>query len=192
MIPDFNHSGVLPPFLPGLNPTIPNANSPYKVSLLEFVQKFCTSKSRYDIISGYLNYRIALKSIGIKEGFQWIDGSFVENIEIHGGRNPSDLDIVTFGTRPEHVSNNSNWKRFFLTNQKLFSPEENKKLFQCDAYYIDLSLPSRALVNNTQYWFGLFSHQRDTFLWKGMLEIPLAESEHLAKQFLSAGAPYDS
>ena len=44
------------------------------------------------------------------------------------------------------------------------------------------------LIDQTKYWFGLFSHQRDTFLWKGMLEIPLTDDTDVAALFGAGGA----
>ena len=187
MIPDFNHSGVLPPFLPGQDPTASHAVAPYKVSLIDFVEKFCTSAKRHEILTGFIEYRITLKQIGIDNGFQWVDGSFVENVENTKGRDPSDLDLITFAHRPTPYINNSDWQNFINANLGLFSPAAVKNSYHCDAYYIDLNLPSVTIVNRTSYWFGLFSHQRDTFLWKGMLEINMQEQEQVAQQFLANG-----
>ncbi|MBU2539120.1 MAG: hypothetical protein KKH22_11850 [Proteobacteria bacterium] len=192
MIPNFNHSGVLPPFLPGHNPTSGHAVAPYKVSLMDFVEKFCTSPARHRILTGFIEYRLALKQIGIDIGFQWIDGSFVENIEATKGKNPSDLDIITFAHRPEKFSDNAAWHAFVTENRDLFSPEALKKSFLCDGYHVDLNLPSVTIVNRTSYWFGLFSHQRETFLWKGLLEINMQEQEVPAQQFLANGGHHAS
>jgi hypothetical protein len=38
---------------------------------------------------------------------------------------------------------------------------------------VDLSQPPTHVVGQTRYWFGLFSHKRSTFQWKGMLEVTL-------------------
>lgn len=190
MIPDFNLSGVLPPFLSGQAPNISHAVSPYRVSLIDFVKKFCTSPIRHKILIGFIDYRISLKHVGINNGFQWIDGSFVENVETTKGRDPRDLDLITFAHRPEPHKTDSNWKNFVTANIGLFSPDNIKQTFHCDGYYIDLNLPSVSIVNNTRYWFGLFSHQRDTYLWKGMLEINMQEQEHVAQQYLTNGGNY--
>ena len=190
MIPDFNHSGVLPPFLPDKNPTLSDAMAPYRVSLMDFVEKFCTSPIRLKILQGFIEYRIALKKVGIYNGFQWIDGSFVEDVENTKRRDPSDLDLITFAHRPSRYKDNSDWRNFITENQRLFSPAAVKSTFCCDAYYIDLDLPSTTIVNRTRYWFGLFSHQRETYLWKGMLEITMQDQEKIAQQFLSNGGNY--
>ncbi|MFQ2125232.1 DUF6932 family protein [Aeromonas jandaei] len=175
MIPQFEESGVLPPFI-GACPTKPANQAPYKVSLEDFVEHFATSKERRDILIGFLKYRHELKCSGIINGFQWLDGSFVENVEKTRGRAPNDLDLVTFAHRPVGC-NLEDWKSFVRVNIGFFSPEMTKASYKCDAYFVDLDLPSKAIISHTKYWFGLFSHQRETSLWKGMLEVDLSYNE---------------
>jgi hypothetical protein len=69
-------------------------------------------------------------------------------------------------------------------NNYLFNPEITKQNYKADAYYIDLSKPPHLIVRDTTYYFGLFSHQRDTFLWKGMLIVPLSSDDDQARQML--------
>jgi hypothetical protein len=64
------------------------------------VQRFAASRERLDILRGLLEYRAALGAIGIVQGFQWLDGSFVEDVEVTKGRPPSDIDVVTLAYRP--------------------------------------------------------------------------------------------
>lgn len=175
LIPAFEQSGVLPPFK-GDSPAEQASQAPYKVSLAEFVTHFATSPERIEILKGFLNYRIALKAIGIDNGFQWVDGSFVEDVEKTRGRPPNDVDLVTFAERPVGFSD-TDWQGFVRTNIALFRPQDLKAKYSCDAYYIDLAMPAKLLVSRTAYWFGLFSHQRETNLWKGMLEIDLSCDE---------------
>ncbi len=177
MIPNFNQSGVLPPFLPDDSPVNPNAVSPYKVPLIEFVKHFNTSKERKKILLGFLNYRAYLKKNGIKDGFQWIDGSFTEHIEDTQKRPPKDIDVVSFIHRPSDFSSYHEWRAFITLNPSLFSQPHIKKQYMCDAYLVDMDLDPKHIIAQTAYWHGLFSHQRDTYLWKGMLQISLADSE---------------
>jgi len=177
MIPKFNESGVLPPFLPGSEPTVAADVAPYRISLSDLVASFGTTPERKRILVGYLNYRVELKSKGIVSGFQWIDGSFTENAELTKGRPPGDIDIITFGVRPAVVSDYDSWVLFVKTNMHLFDPGNAKEAFNCDAYYVDLSIPPKFVVSLTAYWFGLFSHQRETFIWKGLLEISLDDAD---------------
>jgi hypothetical protein len=177
MIPKFSESGVLPPFLPGSDPTVPADVAPYRISLSDLVATFGTTPERKKILVGYLNYRVELKSKGIVAGFQWIDGSFTENAELTRGRPPGDIDILTFAVRPASASDLDSWVLFVNTNLHLFDPGIAKQAFSCDAYYVDLSIPPQFVVSKTAYWFGLFSHQRETFLWKGLLEISLDDTD---------------
>lgn len=177
MIPAFELSGVLPPFI-GDSPTTPANQAPYKVKLAEFVKHFATSDERIEILKGLLKYRIALKSKDIISGFQWIDGSFVENVEMIRGRAPNDVDLVTFAERPIGM-NDSDWRGFSISNRDLFSTANLKTKYKCDAYYVDLAMSPKLLVSQTAYWFGLFSHQRETSLWKGMLQVDLLCDETL-------------
>ena len=122
--------------------------------------------------------------MGITGGFQWLDGSFVENVESNQDRPPNDIDIVTFAGRPNNNIDSGEWKKLVANNSDLFIPEESKETYLCDAYFVDLNTHPIHIVNSTKYWFGLFSHQRDSYLWKGMVEIPLICSDDEAQKIL--------
>jgi len=98
-IPPLGASGVLPPYV-GSSPTIPTAMSPYATSLVEIVQRFSGSPGRVTLLQGYLNYRRALSAVGLADGFQWLSGSFFEDIENLERRDPHDIDVVTFWKLP--------------------------------------------------------------------------------------------
>lgn len=187
MIPDHNHMGVLPPFLLGALPHEMGAMAPYRTSFLDLAKKFSTSEERISILKGLIEYRNALRSIGILSGFQWIDGSFVEDCERVRGRPPKDIDLITFSERPQAFSNIAQWRQFIYSRPDLFNPEDSKVKFFCDAYFVDLAINPIHIVSQTRYWFGLFSHQRDTFLWKGMLEIPITDNDEEVEAFFSQG-----
>ena len=157
--------------------------SPYKVSIADVVRRYATSEDRVRILTGLLDFRADLRAVGFSEGFQWLDGSFVEHIEETRGRAPADVDIVTFAHRlpmpPEE------WKRFVMVDHRyLFDPGETKKRYHCDAYFVDLTKNAFLIVDDTRYWFGLFSHQRVTSLWKGMLSVPLQSDDDAARLLL--------
>lgn len=181
MIPAFNESNVLPPFCGG-NPASPTALSPYNASMCELVARFGGSPARQAILNGLLAYRQVLRDRGLTEGFQWIDGSFVENVEVSRGRAPADVDVVTFARRPEALRDNAAWRTFVATSRELFDPRVTKQCYLCDAYFVDLDKRSEMVVDDTRYWFGLFSHQRDTSLWKGMVKVPLRSDDDLARE----------
>ena len=184
MIPAFNASLVLPPFS-GAGPVSRAATSPYKVSIGELVERFATSTPRVAMLHGLMSYRRALLHIGIVEGFQWINGSFVENIEASlRQRAPADIDIVTFGAIP--LAADSAWLE---QNGVLFDRAEVKKTYSCDAFFIDLGKRPALLVDDSRYWFGLFSHQRESLLWKGMLQLPMLSDDADAMTYLATFRP---
>lgn len=177
---------MLPPFL-GNNPAAQAAMAPYRVSLLEVVSRFGTTPERIKILSGFIAYRDELRKVGFLNGFQWLDGSFVENVEVTQCRPPADIDIVTFSYRPEQYKDEGQWVGLIESRPDLFDPEVARDKFHCDAYFVDLSLGMPGyLIDQTKYWFGLFSHQRVSSVWKGMLEIPLTNDDSDVAALLSA------
>lgn len=187
MIPSINSSGVLPPFLPGVEPTNSAAMAPYRASITELASEFATTPERVAILKGLLDFRGKMRSAGIDQGFQWIDGSFLEDCERNRGRPPKDVDLVTFARRPYQYQQDADWRAFVAANQDLFNRKEVKAAYSCDAFYVDLFLPPEAVVSRSRYWFGLFSHQRSTYLWKGLIEVPLVDDDAGARALLGGG-----
>jgi hypothetical protein len=171
--PPFNDQGVLPPHLAG--PAATYSRSPYVVTLAEFVERFATSEPRRRILRGYLDYRAELHAVGFADGYQWLDGSFVEAVEVTRGRPPNDLDIVTFYGRPAGAATDGSWEAGLSRDRpELFDPRRTKTEFKCDTYYVCQTTDDpRLLVEVATYWYGLFSHRRDAGIWKGMVQVPL-------------------
>lgn len=97
------------------------------------------------------------------------------------GRSPADIDIVTFA----HLPGNSQTKRqLALDNLDLFDAGRTRLRYRCDGYFVDLANHAERLVDDTRYWFGLFSHQRATLLWKGMLKVSMADHDDRAALML--------
>jgi hypothetical protein len=171
-IPDFTISGVLPPFQ-GSKPTVPSLMSPYPTSLVRIANRLCASDKRKEIFRGLLTYRQQLSISGLGTGFQWLSGSFLEDIENLESRDPRDVDVITFCYRPVAVADDVAWQGFLVSNAALVEPNLVKAAYLCDAYFVDLNIEPSSIVDQTRYWFGLFSHRRGG-LWKGMLQIPLS------------------
>ncbi|AMR28245.1 hypothetical protein A0257_14880 [Hymenobacter psoromatis] len=173
MIPQSTLQGILPPFIGG-DPTFPDNMSPYRTTMQSFVQRFGSSPERLAIIRGLLDYRAALLKAGLT-GFQWLSGSFVEDVESIRGRPPKDIDVVSVINRPLDFIADEKWVEFLDGEHGtlLTDAEAMKKAYQCDAYAIDMNEPGIDIVNLTRYWFGLFSHQRVTSVWKGMVVVAL-------------------
>lgn len=60
-----------------------------------------------------------------------------------------------------------------MANQDVFNPRQAKARYRCDAHYIDGGFPGLLIAPQISYWLGLFTHQRATNVWKGILEVPL-------------------
>ncbi len=174
-IPPLSTSGTLPPFV-GNDPTIASAMSPYYSSLSETARRFCTSRVRVTIFQGLLQYRQVLASLGFLQGFQWLSGSFVEDIEQLERRDPRDIDLVTFCFPPAHIQTPVDAQALAGANPAVFIPTQAKARFHCDPYFVSLQGASATIVIQTRYWFGLFSHRRGN-LWKGLLQVPLPLSQ---------------
>ncbi|MCX8518735.1 MAG: hypothetical protein ORN21_01195 [Methylophilaceae bacterium] len=185
MIPSHNQSGVLPPFYSGMAVSQPGAMAPYKCSLIQVVEQFAITPERIQILKGFIEYRMQLKHLGIIRGVQWIDGSFSEQVETTRGRPPNDIDVVTFFYRPKLLTAQESWDNFFHLNSEFLSnPEYLKTNYLTDGYHVDISINPIYLINQTSYWFGLFSHQKETYLWKGLIELKLEEDDSEAKELL--------
>jgi hypothetical protein len=181
VIPPFNLSNVLPPYT-GTKPTERASCSPYRIKTSELVSRFATSSDRIRLLNGLLDLRQALRGVGIVSGEQWIDGSFVENVEVIRGRAPGDVDVVTFAARP--VLDDVRWRQTINANLDIFDSKRAKSKFGCDHYFLDTLKRPELLIADTTYFYGLFSHQRASALWKGMLALPIVSDDELARAML--------
>jgi hypothetical protein len=175
-IPTFTFSGVLPPFLGPTPATMPALMSPYPTSLVKIVERFGKSPVRVGILQGLMAYRKALAGVGLSEGFQWLGGSFLEDIERIERRDPHDLDIATFCKRPTSYRDDQAWENFAKEHIDLFGQRVSRIAYRCHCNFVDLDSPPDNIVSHTRYWFGLFSHRREG-IWKGMLQVPLRLSQ---------------
>lgn len=170
-IPSWTASGVLPP----INPAAPTSvdRSPYEVSLTDLILHYNTSSDRQAILTGLLDFRQALHAIGLVQGFQWLDGSFLENVEATEKRAPRDIDVVTF----YHMPVGQTQAGLLLQNKPLFTPRDTKVTFHVDAYFVqlDASAPG-TLVSSAAYWYSMWSHRRSGD-WKGYLRIDLSPTD---------------
>ncbi len=172
MILRWNSLGLLPP----IRPNVPGNNpdrSPYHVTMSDLLEKFAFSEERRRILRGLLNYRETLYKAGISQGFQWINGSFTENIEMLENRAPNDVDIVTFFYLPSGISEREFLERF----SELFEPKKIKVKYQVDGYMHQLGQPLESRhARQIVYWYSMWSHKRDG-TWKGFLQIDLSRDE---------------
>lgn len=145
--------GVIPPVL-GEDASLDR--SPYEIDILTFVQMFALSEARIAILKNFLYYRKFLHDNGVTSGFQWVNGSFTENAETLRQRPPNDIDVVSFITQSSAVS------------ETLLNNGYIKQIYLVDSYFVDLNDNPEELVKWTAYWYSMWSHQRETKIWKGV------------------------
>jgi len=177
-IPSFDANSVLPPHLG--DPRLPQELSPYPCTSVELCDRFATSQERVDILEGFLRLRAELRRHGMTNAFQWVDGSFVEDIETVETRAPHDIDVVTFYWNPDPDFT----KNLVMAFPDLVNRAAIKANFRTDHFPVDAGFHPEATIEFTRYWAGLFSHNRNS-VWKGMLKIELnTEADDLTAQAL--------
>lgn len=165
-IPAFDSNSVLPPHLG--DPRLPDEISPYPCTALELCDRFAISTERVLILDGFLRLRGELRNRGMTDAFQWVDGSFLEDVENSENRAPGDIDVVTFywSLDPDFTS------KLVTAFPDLRDHAKIKADFFVDHFPIDAGYHPELTVEATRYWCGLFSHTR-IGVWKGMLRLEL-------------------
>ncbi|MBR1466875.1 MAG: hypothetical protein IJ607_11040 [Bacteroidaceae bacterium] len=179
MIPDFDHNNVLPPYIG--NAVNPKNMSPYPCDILEFCQHFATSQARIAILKGYVHFRLSCVANGIT-GSQWIDGSFVENVEVSESRDPHDVDVVTL----MKLTPGFNEQQLLAAFPEFANHKLSLQNYKVDHYPFIINLTPELTIQQSKYWNLLFGHNRRG-VWKGMLEIPLYDNsayDQMALNFL--------
>jgi hypothetical protein len=137
---------VLPPHLG--NPANPADLSPYPCVALELCNRFATTPTRKHILEGFLDLRAALFGLGI-QGFQRLNGSFVEDIEAQEGRDPGDIDVVTFVANPlDPAALNG---AIVAAKPNLLSPSYVKATYHVDHFLVPLGSHPVLVVDQTRY-----------------------------------------
>lgn len=176
-LPSFDLRGLLPPFV-GADATTPD-RSPYWVTMPELVAAFGTTPHRQQLLRNLIAYRALLAQGGYVGGIQFIDGSFVENVEALGSRNPGDIDVFSIlNAPPRYLTDPVAWQATGLPfwNAEVADRNMNKQRFSLDTYAVlfeERQAQPMSLISDIIYWYGLFSHQRTTFAWKGFAGIAL-------------------
>lgn len=171
LIPAWTPKGVLPAHTAS-NPMSSAGRSPYEVSLVDCVLRFGTTQERRAILAGYLAYRAALHEAGLVRGFQWLNGSFCEDVETIEGRAPNDLDVVSF----YHLPPSTTQAQLAALHPDTFDKNGVKARWKVDGYTVSLGGPPERLIERGAYWYGAWSHRRDD-LWKGFLQVNLEPND---------------
>ncbi len=184
-IPDFDHNLVLPPHLG--DPRDRKQLSPYPCTTVDLCQKLGTSPERRQILVRFLDFREQLRAAGMADrAFQWLDGSFLEDVETREKRPPADLDVVTVYWGYDDIRQQS----VAMALPEFADPGLAKANYRLDHYPFDAGFDPRMTVDFSRYWILLFSHNR-LGIWKGMLQINLntPAEDASARQLLVAAAP---
>lgn len=185
-IPPWGDGGILPPFRD--SPAKREGTSPFRCSIESFVWRFLDEpegtqdSKRRDLLRGFLDYRAALRLMGF-QGFQCVSGSFVEQIESIRGRTPNDLDVVNFLNPPFADGVAGLTELLSWLNDKHLLSGKAKARYGVDGHLVILDkFAPEYVVEETQYWLGLASHQRQSLKWKGItrVELSIEESEDAA------------
>ena len=166
-IPSFSATNVLPPFV-GSWPGAALGFAPYPTTLAEVVGSFGYSPERRRLLIGLIDLRAKLRALGVIIENQWLAGSFAEDIETSEGRNPGDIDVVSFVHRPAAASGVTDFLALINANLDVFHPTQAKATYHCDHYAVDLDVVVKR--ERICYWHSVFSHRRNG-LWKGYVQV---------------------
>ncbi|WP_353404918.1 hypothetical protein [Brucella sp. NBRC 13694] len=117
-----------------------------------------------------------LYNLNIIDGFQWLDGSFMEDVENLRNRPPNDIDVVTFFKLPDGV----NQQELFDSSIVFSDNEFSKNTFFVDGYFMPLADSLEDWhVQQISYWYSMWSHTREQN-WKGFIRVDLAPEQDVA------------
>lgn len=176
MIPSWTAEGVIPPIRPG-RAGHDQDRAPYRTTLIAVVDSFGLSPARREILWGLIEFRRELRGVGIREGFQWLDGSLFEDVERTRLSPPSDVDVVTFAALGDEEAQSE----LFQRAPHLFEPRAAKRRYRVDSYFVRLGDPlGLPEVQSVSYWYSMWSHRRGDQLWKGFAQVALEENDDAA------------
>ena len=182
-IPEWDDRGLLPPYLGHQADT--EDRSPYQVLLTDMVDRFITTSARRDLLAGFLDFRAALRQAGLTQGFQWVNGSFIEDIMNIEAREPRDIDVITFYHLPNGYTQMDFIRHFPLIANRVAI----KNQYKIDARFLCMDNDDMLyLARRFAYYNSLWSHRRN-WEWKGYLQIDLSDpGDRVARSILNQSA----
>lgn len=178
ILPEWNTEGLLPSVYDSSIENGGEIRSPYRIDLASFMNRFAFSPARRKLCRKLLSFRKDLHQTGIRSGFQWLDGSFLENIEVIEQRDPRDIDVVTFYHPPHGENEESLYEKYNL----LFAPGKVKINYAIDNYYHTLGKKLDATqVRKISYWYSMWGYRRDGYS-KGFVEVSLDPSQDIGAE----------
>jgi len=120
------------------------------------------------ILKGFLQMRQRLADLQVVEGFQWVDGHFLEDCEKRTRKSPEHIRVVTF-CRPSSLLADPNYSRLF---DPLKSCQATRAEFCVDHGLVPLHWPTTDIIEATRFQSAMLSHS-DEGVWKGHIRISL-------------------
>lgn len=151
--------------------------------MLELVGFFGTTPHRRHLLRNLIEYRELLASDGYSHGMQFIDGSFVEDIETTESRSPNDIDLFSILDLPaRYRADQAEWSKSGINfwSTEIADRARNKARYSLDTYAILIQERGLRLIQDVIYWYGLFSHKRGTYAWKGFVAVELSSADDSA------------
>lgn len=171
VIPDWTSKAVIPMVRPVRREeqALQENRSPYEATMMHMVERFAFTPHQARLIHNLIDYRTALYAVGITDGFQWINGSFVEHVETRPrpgkAPRPCDVDVVTFYHLPSQQTTETD---------DLFRVSATRQRFNIDGYGIPLGVEFTAdEVEAVAYWYGMWSLRIDDNEPKGFVQVHL-------------------
>jgi hypothetical protein len=171
-IPAFDNHGVLPPYsgdLKKIGATSLNATSPYPATTIELCKQFATCPARRTVLKGYLAMRALMHQLEWVDGFQWVDGAFLEKDGKRNGKAPDHIQVVTFSKDSALLHDPAYTEQF----RPIRTRKSTRATFSVDHALLNLEWPLLQVIDHTRHWGALLSHQREEGIWKGLLKIDL-------------------
>ena len=172
IIPKFNENKVLPPHRG--DPKKESDMSPFPATTLQLCERFAHSKARRPFLRGLMEFRAVLNELQMIEGFQWLDGYFMEDFEHQKSKTPDFIQVVTFYKQPPKPFPHPDLTDTFAILQ---DPGLLERKYRVTHQVVRLDLPPQKLVNRTRFWWSQMSHTEEEEVWKGLVQVPLNTPE---------------
>jgi hypothetical protein len=190
-LPHFDARGLLPPISGGDDTN--SDRSPYFCTMTELCSAMGSSDHRKLLLRNLIDYRAVIASDDFIDGVQFINGSFVENIELTEGRDPNDIDVFSILMPPQkYVNAPALWQSngiAFWQNEIADNPK-NRVRFSLDVYGLIVNVANLGLfLRQSLYWYSLFSHKKSSREWKGFVAVPLNVIDDQTALAVLAGGP---
>jgi len=157
--------------------------SPFKATTLELCERFGKNKVRRNILRGFLDFRSVLTELKMVNGFQWLDGYFMEDFEHARGKTPDFVQVVTFYHQPSPPFPPPDLTDTYAILEDADLLEEKYCVLN---HTIRLDWKPERIVKWTRFWWGQMSHTEESEVWKGLVQVPLntPDDDAAALQYL--------